>query len=148
MKIGYTQHIELCTRAWPGLSHHLWLVGLGPGPFNPSKIEWDRIPTDPVKLVSCETELLDTQVFLGVRSVGPVEDFLDLTQCVLFLFSLGKSRFAVSRFAALCASFFFSFFGCFLFFWLNLFLRSSETGNCFRKARALQMTQKREILCS
>ena len=40
----------------------------------PSKIEWDRIPTDPYKKVTIE--LSNTQVFLG--SVGPtVGDFLE-----------------------------------------------------------------------
>ena len=39
----------------------------------PSKIEWDRIPTDPLNKL---LELLDTQV-QGVRSVGPVGDFLE-----------------------------------------------------------------------
>ena len=42
--------------------------------MNPSKIEWDRIPTDPVQEVAIE--LLDTPD-LGVRSVGPVGDFLE-----------------------------------------------------------------------
>ena len=39
------------------------------------KIEWDRIPTDPVQEVAIQ--LLDSQVCLRVRSVGPVGDFLD-----------------------------------------------------------------------
>ena len=45
----------------------------------PSKIEWDRIPTDPVQ-GSCETELLDTQVFSGSVKRGSCgSDFLDCT---------------------------------------------------------------------
>ena len=68
---------------------------MGPNPNGPRSVSCDRA--------------IRYSGFFGVRSVGPVEDFLDLTQCVLFLFSLGKSRFAVSRFAALCASFFFLF---------------------------------------
>ena len=47
--------------------------------FHP-KMEWDRIPTDPL-FVSCDrATTIDTQVFFGVRSwtVGPfVGDFLD-----------------------------------------------------------------------
>ena len=41
----------------------------------PSKIEWDRIPTDPV-----QRKLRDRAIRysgLGVHSVGPVGDFLD-----------------------------------------------------------------------
>ncbi len=39
----------------------------------PSKIIWDRIPTDPVQYVAITIRFLG----LGVRSVGPVGDFLD-----------------------------------------------------------------------
>ena len=42
--------------------------------LNPSEIEWDRIPTDPVE-VSCDRAIRYSG--LGVRSVGPVGDFLD-----------------------------------------------------------------------
>ena len=42
-----------------------------------SKIEWDRIPTDPEK-VSCDRAIRYSG-FFGVRSVGPVGDFLDIS---------------------------------------------------------------------
>ena len=40
----------------------------------PSKIDWDRIPTDPS--VSCDRVIRYSG--LGVRSVGPVGDFLGI----------------------------------------------------------------------
>ena len=47
---------------------------------NPSKIKWDLANGPLNKLL----ELLDTQVFFGVRSVGPVGDFLDINQRYVF----------------------------------------------------------------
>ena len=41
----------------------------------PSKIEWDRIPTDPSE--SCD-RVIRYPGFFGVRSVGPVGDLLDI----------------------------------------------------------------------
>ena len=60
--------------------HHFWkhpYIPKNPGRiFSPSKIEWDRIPTDQNNKF---LELVDTQVFFGVHSVGPtVGDFLDI----------------------------------------------------------------------
>ena len=51
----------LCTQKW--------------SPKIPSKVEWDRIPTDPEMEVAIE--LLDTQVKRGPWNVGPVGDFLE-----------------------------------------------------------------------
>ena len=42
----------------------------------PSKIEWDRIPTDPVQKAA---RVIGYPGFFGVRSVGPVGDFLEYT---------------------------------------------------------------------
>ena len=52
----------------------LWLIN-GCDPNYPSKIEWDRIPTDPVQQVAIEP--IDTQVERGPFRNGPVGDFLD-----------------------------------------------------------------------
>jgi len=48
----------------------------------PSKIEWDRIPTDPEKKVTRAIKYPG----LGVRSVGPVGDFLAI-EMLQFVFS-------------------------------------------------------------
>ena len=62
--------------------------------YHPSKIEWDITNGPLSKLL----ELLDTG--LGVRSVGPVRDFLDTTlQCKLFFLKRFLSKIMKARYA-------------------------------------------------
>ena len=46
----------------------------------PSKIEWDLTNRPLSKLL----ELLDTQIYIGVRSEGPIGDFLDFLGVFFF----------------------------------------------------------------